>query len=167
MKGSLNNILPEPMSEKDEEVLLDDLKQKLTFAANISVRLLRAMEKRFGPEARQVVDEMVADLKPTDRQDAGDPEEDLHQFCTELERACVGTHRWRRVVDEPGCIAYHFTRCMWAEIFRELGEPDLGFIFCAGDEPAVKSCNPALSFRRTKILMRGDDLCDHVFYVDR
>ena len=38
--------------------------------------------------------------------------------------------------------------------------------YCAGDEPAVKSVNPKLGFHRTKLLMQGDDHCDHVFYVE-
>ena len=81
-------------------------------------------------------------------------------------RGCVGSHRWERVVDEPGRIGYRFTRCMWAEAFRELGEPELGLVICAGDEPMVRSYNPDLGFRRTKVLMLGDDVCDHVFLVE-
>jgi hypothetical protein len=54
---------------------------------------------------------------------------------------------------------------MWAEVYRELGEPELGWVFCAGDEPGVRSWNPKLAFQRTKVLMDGDELCDHVFYV--
>jgi len=56
---------------------------------------------------------------------------------------------------------------MWAEIFRELGEPELGYLLkCAGDGPAVKAYNPALGFERTQVLMEGDPLCDHVFKVE-
>jgi hypothetical protein len=56
---------------------------------------------------------------------------------------------------------------VWAEIYRELGEPELGFALCASDEPAVRSYNPKLAFRRTKLLMNGDEVCDHEFYVDK
>ena len=55
---------------------------------------------------------------------------------------------------------------MWAEVYRELDEPLLGFVICAGDEPAVRSHNPELAFKRTKVLMNGDEKCDHVFYVE-
>ena len=54
---------------------------------------------------------------------------------------------------------------MWAEIFNELGEPDLGFMLCAGDEPAVEAYHPALGFERTRVLMHGDEDCDHVFFI--
>ena len=52
------------------------------------------------------------------------------------------------------------------DVYRELGEPQLGFVICAGDEPGVRSYNPKLGFKRTKVLMNGDELCDHVFYVE-
>jgi hypothetical protein len=167
MPGSLNDILPEPLSEESEEILLEHMKRKMKGAAGLSVRLLQAMEARFGPAAREVVRDMVRDLRPTPREDAGDPEADLRAFCERLDRGCAGSHRWERVADEPDRIEYRFTRCMWAEVYRELGEPELGFVICAGDEPAVRSCNPRLGFRRTQVLMNGDAVCDHVFYVER
>ena len=167
MSGSLNDILPEPISEENEKVLLDMLKRKMKGAAGLGVQLLRAMEERFGPEAREVVHDLAKSHRLTPRPDAGEPEADLREFCASLDEACVGSHQWERVIDEPDRTGYHFTRCMWAEIYRELGEPELGFVICAGDEPAVKSYNPKLAFRRTKVLMKGDEICDHVFYVGK
>ena len=166
MTGSLNDMLPEPLSPENEEAILTMLKSNMTGGCGLAVRIVRAMEERFGPAAREVVKEMAESREVTPRPEAGDPQTDLHEFCDRLEQGCVGSHRWERVEDRPDKIAYEFTRCIWAEIFRELGDPDLGFIFCAGDEPAVKSHNPALGFRRTKVLMHGDDICDHVFLVE-
>jgi hypothetical protein len=54
---------------------------------------------------------------------------------------------------------------MWAEVYRDLGEPELGLVICAGDEPAIRSFNPGLAFTRTQVLMNADEVCDHVFYV--
>jgi L-2-amino-thiazoline-4-carboxylic acid hydrolase len=166
MPGSLNDILPDPISEENERVLLDHIKRKLHISAQIGVLLLRAMEDHFGPEARQVLHEMLSNLRPTPRADAGEPHADLQRFCALLDTGCAGTHCWERIVEEPDRISYHYTRCMWAEIYRELGEPDLGLMLCAGDEPAVKSYNPGLAFRRTQTLMTGDPLCDHIFFVE-
>ena len=165
MPGSLNDILPEPISEENERILLELIKNKLRGALGMSVRLLHAMEGRFGPEAREVVRDMARSYCPKPRPNPAEPQEDLRAFCKRLDRGCVGSHRWERVADEPDRIGYHYTRCMWAELYRELGEPELGWIICAGDEPAVKAYNPQLGFERTKVLMNGDELCDHVFYV--
>ena len=165
MPGNLNEILPEPISPENEAVLLELIERKMKGAASVAVRLLHAMEERFGPEARAVVHQMAEGREPEPRVDAGDPQADLQEFCARLDRGCVGSHRWERVVDEPDRIGYHYTRCMWAEVFCDLGEPDLGYVICAGDDPAVRSHNPELRFHRSKVLMRGDELCDHVFYV--
>jgi hypothetical protein len=166
MDGSLNDILPEPISQENEEVLLALIKRKMKGAAGFSVALLQAMEQHFGPEAREVIQEMAEGLAPAPRPDPGDPAADLQAFCEQLERGCTGSHRWERVIDEPDRIGYRFTRCVWAEVFRELGEPELGWVFCAGDEPAVRAYNPRLGFRRTQVLMDGDEVCDHVFCVE-
>ena len=147
MPGGLNDILQEPISSEDEEILLDLLQRKLSGAAGLAVRLLHAMEDRFGPEAREVLRELINQPDRAPRDDAGDPEEDLREFCSRLDGACVGSHSWDRIVDRPDCVGYRYTRCMWAEVFRDLGEPELGFVICAGDEPAVRSWNPSLGFR--------------------
>ena len=167
MHGSLNEILSEPISEQNEKVLLELFKEKLQGAVGFAVSLLHAMEKRFGSEARQVVREMIdrRDIKP--RPDASEPEKDLKEFCKRLDHACVGSHRWQRVADEPDIIAYKYTRCMWAELFRKFGEPELGYVICASDDRAVRSYNPKLAFKRTKVLMNGDDCCDHTFYISK
>ena len=165
MPGSLNEILPEPISPENEAALLELIERKMKGAAGVAVRLLHAMEERFGPEARELVREMAQGREPEPRPDAGDPRADLQEFCTRLDRGCVGSHSWERVIDEPDRIGYHYTRCMWADAFRALGEPDLGYVICAGDDPAVRSHNPGLRFGRTQVLMHGDDVCDHVFYV--
>lgn len=82
-----------------------------------------------------------------------------------LSRPAVESHRYQCVIGEPAEIGYHFTRCMYAEILWELGEPELGLVICARDEPWVRSWSPKLPFCRTKTFMEGDDLCDHVFFV--
>ncbi len=167
MPGNLNEILPEPISDESQEIILELLKRKMTGSAQVAVRLLHAMEERFGSEARDVMREMIASPPATPRQNVGDPVSDLQEFITDLERGCVGSHRWERITDEPDRIGYLFFGCLWAEIYRELGEPELGFAFCATDEPNVKAHSPALGFTRTEVLMNGDEACNHVFFVER
>jgi hypothetical protein len=165
MPGDWNDVLPEPVSVDNEQFFDQMLKRKLTTACGIAVQLLHAMEARFGVEARDVLRELVDNQQFEARQDPGMPRDDLRSFCDSLDRGCVGTHRWVRVIEEPDQIGYSYSRCMWAEIFGDLGEPDLGHLLCAGDEPSVKAFNPDLGFQRTRVLMQGDNDCDHVFYV--
>jgi hypothetical protein len=166
MPGSLNDILPEPISEENERVLLALLKEKMKGAAGLGVALLHAMEERFGPEAREVVREMAASHQPVPRPEPGAAETDLRAFCARLEQGCAGSHRWERIIDVPDRIGYKFTHCLWADIYRELGEPELGYVICAGDGPALKAYNLRLGFERTQVLMEGDPVCDHVYFVE-
>ncbi len=77
MLGNLNEILPEPISDESQEIILELLKRKMTGSAQVAVRLLHAMEERFGSEARDVMREMVASPPATPRQNVGDPVSDL------------------------------------------------------------------------------------------
>jgi hypothetical protein len=167
MAGSLNDILPEPISPENEAALLDLLRRKMAVSLELAVDLLHAMEQRFGTEARDVIHEMACNQEFETNEKIGEPETDLHNFCAMIDRVAAGSHRWERVVDEPDRTGYCFTRCMYAEILRELEEPELGLVICARDGPWVKSFNPGLGFHRTKTLMEGNDSCDHVFYVER
>jgi len=133
--GSLNEILPDPISEADEKVLLDLLKRKMTVMADIAVELLHAMEKHFGSKAHEVVREMINHQEFEARQNPGKPETDLRDFCAMVDKTAAGAHKWKKTKDQPNSVGYNFTRCLYAEIFRELGEPELGFIMCARDEP--------------------------------
>jgi hypothetical protein len=167
MDGSLNDILPEPVSAENERVLLDLLRRKMMVSLDLAVDVLHAMEARFGPEARDVIRDMARQQEFDPRDEMGEPEADLRGFCAMADAAAAGSHRWQRVTDTPTEIGYHYTRCMYAEILRELGEPELGLVICARDEPWVRSYNPMLAFHRTKTLMEGDGVCDHVFSVRR
>jgi len=167
MSGSLNDILPEPISPENEAVLMDLLKRKMTVSLELAVDILHAMEQRFGPEARAVIHDMALNQEFETRVDTKAPEADLSNFCAMIDRMAAGSHRWERVVDESDRIGYCFTRCMYAEILRELEEPEIGLVICARDGPWVKSFNAGLGFYRTKTLMEGNDMCDHVFYLEK
>jgi hypothetical protein len=166
MQGSLNDYLPEPISPENETVIIELLKRKMAVSLELAVDVLRAMEQHFGAEAREVIREMALKQDFEANEEMKKPEEDLQSFCSMIDRVAAGSHRWERVVDEPDRIGYCFTRCMYAEILREVEEPELGLVICARDGPWVKSFNSGLGFHRTKTLMEGNDACDHVFYVE-
>ncbi len=63
------------------------------------------------------------------------------------------------------------TSCPWATMFREKGKEDTGLLFCEVDYDMIKDFNEItganLAFERTKILMCGDDHCNHHIYVKK
>jgi hypothetical protein len=56
------------------------------------------------------------------------------------------------------------TGCRYADFFRELGEPELGFLFqCSDDFALTKALSPDLEFTRSQTIMQGASHCDPRF----
>jgi len=134
--------------------------------ASSLVNVIRAIEGKYGEEGKELARQAFLSPSRQRRREPSDPSKDLHEFCDNLERGCRVTHEWTRVVDEPNRVKYIFSKCMWAEAFRSLDAADIGHWFCDTDEPAVRAYNPKLGFRRTKVMMEGDEICDHDFFVE-
>ena len=57
------------------------------------------------------------------------------------------------------------TKCLDAEVFKELESVDLGYlIVCNPDHAYATACNPRVKLRRSKTLMQGDPYCNHTWY---
>ena len=69
----------------------------------------------------------------------------------------------------PKSCKLKLTSCPWATLFREKGWEDTGMLFCEVDYDMMKDFNEItganLVFERTKVLMQGDDHCNHHIYV--
>ena len=73
----------------------------------------------------------------------------------------------KTVTDTENMLGLHITECLDAEVFKELGAEDIGYLVaCNPDHAYAKACNPRVKLRRTKTLMQGDEHCDHVWYWD-
>ena len=60
--------------------------------------------------------------------------------------------------------AFNVTRCKYAEMYRELGDPDLGArMSCNRDGTMVEGFNPDITFTRTQTIMGGATHCDFVY----
>ena len=62
--------------------------------------------------------------------------------------------------------SYHvdIKRCRYAEMYRELGLEELGFILsCTRDFAFTEGFNPNIKLIRTKTLMTGDEVCNYRF----
>jgi hypothetical protein len=56
---------------------------------------------------------------------------------------------------------FNVTGCRYAEFYKELGDPDLGFLLgCSGDFAAAEGLSPDLALERTQTIMEGADHCD-------
>ncbi len=58
-------------------------------------------------------------------------------------------------------LSFDVTRCRYAEMYRELGIPELGAILsCNRDAALIEGFNPDVELRRTQTLMGGANHCD-------
>ena len=53
------------------------------------------------------------------------------------------------------------TACRYAEFYKELGEPELGFLLiCSADFPTAEGIGPDIELTRTQTIMQGAAHCD-------
>jgi hypothetical protein len=167
--GSLQKILPEAVSEAVEEAFLGKLQAKIFAGADNLVLAVRAVQAVYGDAGVEIIRRAFAESWAEAGKERAKVSDDnsLRSLCSTIEQICTGSHEWIKLEDSDTRQAYRFTRCMWAEAFRELNAEDIGFwVLCHGDASMASSFNPMIGFSRTKTLMMGDDCCDHVYYVN-
>ncbi|MDE5451453.1 2-amino-thiazoline-4-carboxylic acid hydrolase [Bradyrhizobium sp. CSA112] len=66
------------------------------------------------------------------------------------------------VIDQSQDVfAFNVRRCRYAEFYKELGEPELGFLLvCAADFDTVEGFGPDVKLTRTQTIMQGAGHCD-------
>lgn len=63
-------------------------------------------------------------------------------------------------------LSLNVTRCRYAEMYKEIGIPELGFLLsCSRDFAMVEGFNPKIKLSRTKTIMEGEDCCDFRFHL--
>jgi hypothetical protein len=58
-------------------------------------------------------------------------------------------------------LAFNVTRCKYAELFRKLGEPELGAVMmCELDNHIAEAAGSEIELTRTQTLMQGATHCE-------
>jgi hypothetical protein len=61
----------------------------------------------------------------------------------------------------PDAFAIDVTRCRYAEFYKELDEPELGFLLvCSADFRMAEGFGPDIRLTRTQTIMQGASHCD-------
>jgi hypothetical protein len=168
--SSLQKMLPEPVSEAVEQAFLGKLQAKMFAGANNLILAIRAVQAAYGDEGVQTIRRAFAESWAESGKEMAQElrNNSLHSLCSALEQMCIGSHEWIKLEDSDTRQAYRFTRCIWAEAFREFDAQDVGFwVLCQGDAALASSFNPEIGFSRTKTLMMGEDCCDHLYYLKK
>jgi hypothetical protein len=135
--------------------------------AKVLVPVLRAFRAELGPErANRIAWEALAEWRKEAMRRAplpsGDPIERF-RASTAASAALIGDAvDVEMLKDEPAAIEFNITGCRYAEFFRELGEPELGFaLACSWDDTEVEEIGTGeVKLTRTGTIMRGADHCD-------
>lgn len=71
-------------------------------------------------------------------------------------------------VKEKNRLEFDVTRCRYAEMYRQLGIPELGrLLSCNRDGAFCQGFNPAIRLTREKTIMDGADHCDFRFALNQ
>jgi hypothetical protein len=68
---------------------------------------------------------------------------------------------YRVVEQSQDAFTIDVTRCRYAEFYKELGEPELGFLLvCSADYTTADGFGPDIKLTRTQTIMQGASHCD-------
>lgn len=135
--------------------------------AGVLIPMLQAFQRAIGAErANAIAREVIVELA---RQDGARWSQ---QFGADLEGMRNTSALWSAggsLEIEPleasaDKLDFNVTRCRYAEYFRDLGLPELGFLFhCSRDFAMVEGFGEDLALERTQTIMQGAGHCDFRF----
>lgn len=128
---------------------------------------LKAIEEKYGPEAVEVARQGFLEAKLSADKEAFDAmeEKSVEKYCEWLNTILHLTHDFDMVYDEEKNEAqYEIRSCPWATHFKAIGGEKYGVFFCDADCPMVDIYGANVGFDRTKVLMNGDDCCNHRYF---
>jgi hypothetical protein len=72
-----------------------------------------------------------------------------------------GALDYKVIEQSQDAFRFDVTRCLYAEFYKELGEPELGFLLvCSADFPVAEGFGPDIKLTRTQTIMQGASHCD-------
>lgn len=137
--------------------------------ANVLVPLIKAFQAEFGEErtnaiARNVITELARKHGESiaAAQGEGSP---IEQLTSGLSRFSAGGALEMKEVDHSqDAYAFNITRCGYAEFYKKMGVPELGFLLsCSRDFALTEGMSPDLQLTRTQTIMQGASHCDFRF----
>ena len=156
----------------DPQELLSSLTEKLKRSDRWHNRekiiLLDALKDRFGSEVVTVVDEVVAKRahrygSMISQREGVDSLADFIQLFWEQEQG-GGLNFSIEQLSEG--VQIYCTACPMYDLACEINSREWMYhLICAADPYIVDGFNPKIGFRRTKTLMKGDDCCNHFYFM--
>jgi predicted hydrocarbon binding protein len=139
--------------------------------ARIAGPLIKAFADAFGKEKTlEIAERVILSLAKKSgaelaRMAGGNS---LEHFAKAVERMSEGGAHEQEIVRLDSKHFYINTkRCRYAEMYRELGIAELGYLLsCNRDFAMVEGFNPKIKLKRTQTLMEGGEICDFRFELE-
>jgi hypothetical protein len=140
--------------------------------ARIAGPLIKAFMDEFGREKTiEIASGVILKLAQENGRDlaaraGGNSFDDLSNATTQWS---AGGAIQRKVLDKNETnYDFNITRCKYAEMYKELGLADMGFIFsCGRDGSMYSGFNENIKLERTQTIMQGADHCDFRLSIDK
>ena len=141
--------------------------------ANVLVPLIKAFQAEFGVDrANAIARKVITDIAHKHgealaaQQGEGNP---IEKMASGLSRFSAGGALEVEEVDHTDDrYAFNITRCGYAEFYKRMGVPELGFLLsCSRDFALTEGMSPDLQLTRTQTIMQGASHCDFRFRLKK
>jgi L-2-amino-thiazoline-4-carboxylic acid hydrolase len=139
--------------------------------AGVLIPMVEAFQRAIGKEraneiAREVIIELAREDGASWAQQFGDDLSAMEQVAGVW--AAGGSLAIKPIGRSQDKLDFDVTRCQYAEFYKELGLPELGYLFhCNRDFAMAEGFSLALGLKRTQTIMEGASHCDFRFVRKR
>ncbi len=144
------------------------LREQRRIEAGVLVPMIRAFQEKFGQdETNEIVRRVITDIASATGRMIGEKGRDspIKKVERVMPRFNEGGALEADVVGQSDA-SYDFnvTRCRFAELYQEMGVPELGFLLsCNRDFALAEGISDDLSLERKQTIMEGASHCDFRF----
>lgn len=135
--------------------------------AGVLIPMVQAFQRAIGKErANEIAREVIIELA---RKDGARWGQQFGHDLSAMEKvsevwAAGGSLGIEPVGKAEDRLDFNVTRCQYAEFYKQLGLPELGYLFhCNRDFAMVQGFSPDLELKRTQTIMEGARHCDFRF----
>jgi hypothetical protein len=147
--------------------------EQIKIQARALVPLIQALQAELGEErANAIVRKALGELyrsygekwwRAQGSQDLG------RNMASAFDRFAAGDALDYEVIKQaPDAFAANVTRCRYAEFYKKLGVPELGFLLtCSADFPMAEGYGANVQLKRTQTIMQGASHCDFRYALQK
>ena len=143
-----------------------DWYERMQMQAEVLVPVVKAMEEALGREAAQGIvrralhDPLREEIQRKGRDRGKDPRAAMRKHSER--NAISNVLEVETITDSPAEHVFKVHRCAYAEYFREIGEPEIGYLMmCSMDDAVAEGWG--IDLQRAGTLMQGAACCDFCY----